>query len=38
MYLSTQSLPLNSSLLCSDFQNIKELIYQASTLLVIYVN
>ena len=32
MYLSTQSLPLDSSLLCSDSQNIKELIYWANTL------
>ena len=31
MYLNTQSLPLNSSLLCSDSQNIKELIYWANT-------
>ena len=27
MYLSTQSLLLDSSLFCSDSQNIKELIY-----------
>ena len=32
MYLSTQSLPLDSSLFVSDFQNIKELIYWANTL------
>ena len=38
MYLSTQSLLLDSSLLYSDSQNIKELIYWANTLLVIYVD
>ena len=38
MYLSIQSLLLDSSLFCSDSQNIKELIYQVNTLLVIYVN
>ena len=38
MYLSTQSLPLDSSFFCSDSQNIKELIYQVNTLLVIYIN
>ena len=32
MYLSTQSLPLDSSLLRSDSQNIKKLIYWANTL------
>ena len=31
MYLSTQSLPLDSSLLYSNSQNIKELIYWANT-------
>ena len=38
MYLSTQSLPLDSSLLGSDSQNTKELICWANTLLVIYVD
>ena len=37
MYLSTQSLLLDSSLLCSNSQNIQELICQANT-LVIYIN
>ena len=32
MYLSTQSLLLDSSLLCSNSQNIKELIYWVNTL------
>ena len=31
IYLSTQSLPLDSSLLRSDSQNTKELIYWANT-------
>ena len=38
MYLSTRSLPLDSSLLRSDSQNTKELICWASTPPVIYVN
>ena len=37
MYLRTQSLLLNNSLLCSNSQNIQELIYQA-ILQVIYIN
>ena len=37
MYLSTQSLLLDSSLLYSDFQNKQELIYWA-ILQVIYIN
>ena len=38
IYLSTQSLLLDSSLLYSNSQNTKELIYWANTLLVIYVD
>ena len=38
MYLNTQFLLLDSSLLYNNSQNIKELICWVNTLLVIYIN